>query len=65
MDSAQLARRFEREFKNNANHGIAGELMSEDSRTTCPAGGRRRGAPGSKDKQGGYSCPSTRPPATR
>jgi hypothetical protein len=30
MDSAQLARRFEHEFKNNANHGIAGELMSED-----------------------------------
>jgi hypothetical protein len=30
MDSAQLARRSEHEFKNNANHGIAGELMSED-----------------------------------
>lgn len=30
MDSAQLARRFEHEFKNNANHGIADELMSED-----------------------------------
>ena len=30
MDSAQLVRRFEHEFKNNANHGITGELMSED-----------------------------------
>jgi hypothetical protein len=30
MDSAQLARRSEHEFKNNANHGIAGELMNED-----------------------------------
>ena len=30
MDSAQLVRRFEHEFKNNANHGITDELMSED-----------------------------------
>jgi ketosteroid isomerase-like protein len=30
MDSAQVVRRFEHEFKNNANHGIVDELMSED-----------------------------------
>jgi ketosteroid isomerase-like protein len=30
MDSAQVVRRFEREFKNNATHGIVDELMSED-----------------------------------
>jgi hypothetical protein len=30
MGSAQVVRRFEHEFKNNANHGIVGELMSED-----------------------------------
>ena len=30
MDSAQLVRRSEHEFMNNASHGIAGEPMSED-----------------------------------
>jgi hypothetical protein len=30
MDSAQVVRRFEHEFKNNANHGTVLELMSED-----------------------------------
>lgn len=30
MDSAQVVRRFEHEFKNNANHGTVVELMSED-----------------------------------
>ena len=30
MDSAQVVRRFEHEFKNNANHGIVDEMMSED-----------------------------------
>lgn len=30
MDSAQVVRRFEHEFKNNANHGTVAELMSED-----------------------------------
>jgi limonene-1,2-epoxide hydrolase len=30
MDSAQVVRRFEHEFKNNANHGIVDELMTED-----------------------------------
>jgi hypothetical protein len=30
MDSAQVVRRFENEFKNNSNFAIAGELMSED-----------------------------------
>jgi ketosteroid isomerase-like protein len=30
MDNAQVVRRFEHEFKNNANHGIVDELMSED-----------------------------------
>ena len=30
MDSAQVVRRFEHEFKNNANHGIVDELMSQD-----------------------------------
>ena len=30
MDSAQVVRRFEHEFKNNANHGIVDELLSED-----------------------------------
>jgi ketosteroid isomerase-like protein len=30
MDNVQVVRRFEREFKNNANHGIVDELMSED-----------------------------------
>ena len=30
MDSAQLVRRFEHEFKNNANHGIVDGPMSED-----------------------------------
>lgn len=29
MDSAQVVRQFEHEFKNNANHGIVDELMSE------------------------------------
>jgi hypothetical protein len=27
MDSAQVVRRFEHEFKNNANHGIVDEVM--------------------------------------
>ena len=46
MDSAQLARRFEHEFKNNANHGIADEPMSEDFVHQLPYRGCRRGAPG-------------------
>ena len=46
MDSAQLVRRFEHEFKNDANHGIVDELMSEDFVHHLPYRGCRRGAPG-------------------
>ena len=46
MDSAQLARRFEHEFKNNANHEIAGELMSEDFVHRLPCRGLPPGRAG-------------------
>jgi ketosteroid isomerase-like protein len=44
MDSAQLVRRFEHEFKNNANHGIVDELMSEDFVHHLPYRGAAAGA---------------------
>jgi hypothetical protein len=44
MDSAQRVRRFEREGKDNADHGIVDELMSEDFVHRLPCGGCRRGA---------------------
>ena len=44
MDSAQRVRRFEREGKDNADHGIVDELMSEDFVHRLPCRGRRRGA---------------------
>ena len=44
MGSAQLVRRFEREGKDNADHGMVDELMSEDFVHRLPCRGCRRGA---------------------
>ena len=52
MDSAQVVRRFEHEFKNNANHGTVVEVMSEDFVYHLPCRGLPPGRAGMRARGG-------------